>query len=703
MATTSEPSQPPIVMNTDATTPVQTDFQRLGTDRYQAELRVSEPDTPFEFLKRRILGTPIPEQLSEGQRLNKVRALAILSSDGLSSVAYATEASLAVLVVAGASAFTANIGIGIVTAILMLIVGTSYRQTIKAYPNGGGSYTVAKQNLGTIPGLVAAASLLVDYLLTVSVSVAAGINAIASVFPEISHITVELDIVAIILITGVNLRGLKESGTVFAAPTYVFLLSFGLMIVFGLFNAVAGGLGNRVTPPPQVFHSISEPLTLLLLLTAFASGCSAMTGVEAISNGVPIFEGKEATDQAKNARTTLTIMITLLATFFLGTTYLAWRSGAVPYTSGTPTVTSQIAHFAFTGAFGWMVYVVQTATLFILIFAANTSFAGFPRLASLLAQDTYLPAMFGYRGERIAFNVGIVTLGVLSSILLIIFRGSVNNLINLYALGVFTAFTLSQAGMVIHWRNNREPGWRLSLIPNAIGSVATGVVTIVIAITKFDRGAWVVLIIIPVLVFTFLAIQHYYGLRRVILATPQQVHKADVVVIPIISHQSLHKTGTTDLSSQANRHEVTWSYVLLSELEIAASIAPELIIMRVVMTPEEGDEFRAMWEAYFKSLPKPQSHHIVTILSPYRTIVLPLSNFIIWYKQQYYMDKKVAVILPREENPQWWEWPLQRRISSRIKQRLEDKQHVKDTNLIVEDLPYTLTSKPADTAMNATT
>jgi amino acid transporter len=352
-------------------------------------------------VKRLILGQPIPETLASRERLNRTRALATLSSDALSSVAYGTEASLAVLVAAGAAALTANLGIGLVTAVLMLIVGYSYRQTIHAYPSGGGSYIVARENLGIVPGLIAAAALLIDYLLTVSVSVASGIDAISSAFPVLSPAKLVIELGAIALIMLINLRGIRESGTIFAFPTYFFLVCFGLTIVAGLIQALLhGGLAHAATP--QATLVATEPLSALLVLTAFASGCSAMTGVEAISNGVPAFAGQTPARQARHAAQTLVIMVALLVTLFLGTTYLAWRVGAVAYPSGDPTVTSQIARFAFPRALGWFFYVVQAATLLILVFAANTSFADFPRLASILAR--YVPPSLlrlSWRADRL--------------------------------------------------------------------------------------------------------------------------------------------------------------------------------------------------------------------------------------------------------------------------------------------------------------
>jgi amino acid transporter len=672
------------------TTGLGASFRGVGSDVFEATLYVSLPSTALERVKRFILGQPIPETLASHERLNKTRALATLSSDALSSVAYGTEASLAVLVAAGAGALTANLGIGLVTAVLMLIVGYSYRQTIYAYPSGGGSYIVARENLGIVPGLVAAAALLIDYLLTVSVSVASGIDAISSAFPVLSPAKVGIELGAIAFIMLINLRGIRESGTIFAFPTYFFLVCFGLTILAGLIQALTHG-GFTAAAASQAVLTATEPVSTLLVLTAFASGCSAMTGVEAISNGVPAFAGRTPARQARNASQTLVVMVALLVTLFLGTTYLAWRVGAVAYVSGDPTVTSQIARFAFPGALGWFFYVVQAATLLILVFAANTSFADFPRLASILARDTYLPALFAYRGERIAFNVGIGTLGILSAVVLLIFRGNVVALINLYALGVFAAFTLSQSGMVVHWlRRQNEPGWRGRLVANGIGALATAVVTAVIAIAKFDRGAWVVVLLIPALVLGFLAISAYYHQPRLV-EIPHTPHvTADVVFIPVLSHQEVH---AIDRAWRVRRKahpasERTWPRVLGQELDYAARIAPDIRIVQVVKNREEADAFCTAWDAYLKAdQPALQGRvHTEALISPYRTVVMPLSAFLEWRQREEFAGKQVAVLLPRELRPSWWEWPLQRRIAMSLRTMLEHDS----PPLLLVDLPYTL-------------
>jgi amino acid transporter len=692
------------------------DFLRVAPETYEANLNVSEPHSIVEGLRRLIFGLPIPERLARQERLNRFRALAVLSSDALSSVAYATEASLTILVAAGATALSRNLVIGLVTALLMLMVGASYRQTIHAYPSGGGSYIVARSNLGLIPGLIAGSALLVDYLLTVSVSVSSGVDAIASAVPSLIPIRLELDLAAILLIMLINLRGLREAGSIFALPTYLFLVSYGLMIVLGLVRAVTdGGLTAPIPPATSAFPVAPQSLTLLLVLTAFASGASAMTGVEAISNGVPIFAGETPKARARHAGQTLTIMIILLATFFLGTTYLAWRFGVAPTASGTPTVTAQIAHFASTGIFGWLFYVVQAATLLILVFAANTSFNGFPRLTAILSRDGYLPAFFAYRGERLAFSTGIITLGVLGALIVWVFNGNVVALINLYAVGVFTAFTLSQSGMVVHWARLRrsERGWLARLVVNALGAAATGLVTLVIAATKFDRGAWIIVLLIPLLVLAFLGIHRYYARPKVLRlpATPSQT--AAIAILPILSHQDLPgeqqlrqlaeqrqgadpaddamdtPTPATDkrhAAAEMARHRA-WLEVVRREVAFAASVAPHVELIRVVHDAAEADAFRAAWQHILGPQPDAQGRTVTAeaLISPYRTTVRPLASFIRWRASTTYAGQSVVVLLPREVHAAWWQWPLRLGVANRLRARLRRRSPV-----AVQDVPYTL-------------
>lgn len=631
--------------------------------------KVGDPQRRFLQKTRRVIsGGVIRGGLGQEEKINRFRALAILSSDALSSVAYGTEASLAVLIAAGAAALTVNLWLGLVIAALMIIVANSYRQTVYAYPSGGGSYTVARANLGKLPGLVAAASLLVDYLLTVAVSVAAGVDALISAFPELTGGRVALDLAFIVLIVLVNLRGVREAGNIFAVPTYFFLASFGLMVIVAIGRAfIEGGPFAAITPPAP---PSTGSLSVLLVLTAFASGCSAMTGIEAISNSVPIFQGQTKAEQSKNAARTLMTMITILVVLFLSTTYLAWRVGAVPFASGQPTVTAQITQFAFQGtAFSWFFYVVQVATLLILIFAANTSFAGFPRLAAILAKDGFLPKIFTYRGERLAFNTGVYALGILSTVVIVAFAGRVTELINLYALGVFLSFTLSQVGMVRHWRDLRdtEPKWRSRLIANGVGAFATGLVSIVIAVAKFDRGAWVVVIIIPLLVMSFTRLEHYYHRPHIFKPDPPNVAQADVAFLPVLSLADADQ-----------------------EVKIASKLAKHLIVIYLLRDASEVEDFEHEWQNSPASRVPTEdgTPQLKIIVSPERTVVLPLTHFLVWHRRNTYKDQKMMVIFPDRIKSAWWEWPLHRKVFPRLHDAL--KIEPGSNGIIYVKLPFEL-------------
>src|SRR5216117_1243632 len=450
------------------------------------------------WLKRWLLGHPLATKQAVHERLSNPVALAVFSSDPLSSVAYATEEILLVLVLAGTAALHYSLGISLVIVGLVAILTVSYRQTIYAYPSGGGAYVVAKCTLGEHPGLVAAAALLIDYVLTVAVSVAAGIAAITSAVPELHEHRVGLGLLAIAGLTWGNLRGVRESGKIFAVPTYLFVGSLGLVIVTGLGRMLFGA--GEAPPPPPV--PAVEGLTLFLLLRAFSSGCTALTGIEAISNGVPAFRPPVS----KNAATTMIWMAAILGSLFLGLTILAYVYGLVPREEET--LISQIARISLGG--GVLYYFMQVATMLILILAANTSFNGFPRLASLLAQDSFLPHQMRVQGDRLAFSNGILILGACAALLLIIFRGDTHAFIPLYAIGVFLSFTLSQASMVRRWLRLKEEGWWWRWWLNALGALVTGLVMITIAATKFTHGAWIVVLLIPALVAVFVMVHRHY-------------------------------------------------------------------------------------------------------------------------------------------------------------------------------------------------
>ncbi|MFI5292745.1 MAG: APC family permease, partial [Candidatus Limnocylindrales bacterium] len=466
-------------------------------------------------LRRVLFGRPLATDEEHEERLGKVKALAVFSSDNLSSVAYATESIMLTLIVAGSAHLWLTIPISIVIVAVFGIIVVSYRQTIRAYPHGGGSYIVARENLGTTASLVAGGALLVDYVLTVSVSVAAGVAAITSAFPgPLADHRVEIAAVFIVGIMLINLRGIRESGTIFALPTYVFLATTLGLITFGLGRTLLGH-------PPTVTGVVApdvpvvESLGLLLLMRAFADGCSAITGVEAISNGVPAFRRPEW----RNARLTLTVMGALVAVMFLGISALALVAGASP--SPQETVLSQLGRAVFGP--GPVYYVFQLATMGILVLAANTAFADFPRLASFLARDGFMPSRFAYRGERLAFGAGIVALAVVAIAVLAAFGGRVEALIPLYAIGVFTSITVSQTGMVRHWWRERGAGWRPGIVINGAGAVACAIVAVIFAVAKFALGAWLIIVIIPALIVAMRFVHRQYERRRLDVGVEPEV------------------------------------------------------------------------------------------------------------------------------------------------------------------------------------
>src|SRR6202171_153098 len=456
------------------TRPKFTGFARRGAGRLEASLTLEEPRGPWGRVWRVLVGAPIHSELEINERLTKKKALAVFSSDALSSVAYAPQATLVVLLAAGTGALFWSLPISIAVVLLLAAVVFSYRQTIYAYPSGGGSYIVAHENLGEIPGLVAAAALSVGYILTVSVSIASAVDQPVSAVPSLAALKVGLGIGAVGLVTLANLRGIRESGSIFAAPTYVFLAAMFAMVGGGLYFYFTGQLA---VPLPGQFPPVTESFGPFLLLRAFAVGSVVMTGTEAISNGIPAFKPPES----RNAAHTIVTMATILATMFLGLSFLIVAGQIIPRSEET--VISLLAHAVF--GEGPLYYLLQFSAVLILVLAANTAYADFPRLASLLARDDYAPKQLAFRGERLAFSNGIIVLGVMSALLIILFGGSTEALLPLYAVAVFTAFTLSQAGMVQHWRRLRGRRWLPKAVVNGIGAAATGLVTIIAATTNF--------------------------------------------------------------------------------------------------------------------------------------------------------------------------------------------------------------------------
>src|SRR3989442_5440013 len=455
--------------------------------------------------KRWLLGTPLETERFREERLRVPIALAVFSSDALSSVAYATEEILLVLSIAGASALHYSLPISGVIALLLWVVIISYRQTIYAYPEGGGSYIGARENLGTLWGLIAAAALLLDYILTVAVSTAAGLAAMTSAFPGLLHYGVGVGLLFLFLLAVGNLRGVRQSGRIFAVPTYMFIFSMTSLIVAGIVRAWLGY--PAVEPPVATFPDIQHPLNLWLLMKAFSAGCAALTGIEAVSNGVQVFRRPES----RNAAVTLMIMAGILAFFFLGTSYLAHVYVVVPGVGQT--VVSQLGRAIFGP--GPLYYLMQIATAAILLVAANTAFADFPRLSSILARDRFLPRQLANLGDRLVYSNGILILAGAAGLLLVLFRGNTHGLIPLYAVGVFLAFTLSQAGMVARHLRLKGKGYRLHAAISAVGATATGAALLVIATTKFLQGAWIVILLIPLFVIFFLRThRHYFYVRQ---------------------------------------------------------------------------------------------------------------------------------------------------------------------------------------------
>ena len=591
--------------------------------------------TLWRSAKRVLVGRPLETLHLESERLSKATGLAVLSSDALSSVAYAAEAMLLVLMTAGA----AGVGRGLLVAgfilLLLTIVVVSYRQTVFAYPQGGGAYFVAKENLGTGFGLVAAAALLVDYTLTVTVSVAAGVAAITSAFPAATPHAVALGIGAIALVAIGNLRGLRESGMIFSVPTYFFIGMFTLMLVvdvvhpFGTFTAAA------------LPASTGTVVTLWLLLKAFASGCSALTGVEAISNGIQAFRPPES----KNAATVMIWMGVILGVFFAGSTIIAHRFGVVPV--GDQTVISQLAHGAFGN--GPLYYAVQFSTALILVLAANTAFADFPRLSSILATDGYLPRQLASRGDRLVFSNGILMLALVAGVLLEVFGGNTNALIHLYAVGVFVSFTLSQAGMV---RRSLKAGERRvgRLVASSLGTLATAVVVVIELVTKFTEGAWISALLIVALVFVFLAInRHYQFYARQLSSDAWQPEWPDkhLVVVPV--------AGVSKSTASA------LAYALL--------LSPHIRAVAVATDPKQVQRMQDEWDLWDSGVP------LEVVVSPYRAIVRPLLQFIDQVEQTEKPDW-LTVVLPEVVPARWWHAFLHNQTVYAIKTALLFRKNV---------------------------
>ncbi|MDG0817207.1 APC family permease [Bdellovibrio svalbardensis] len=571
-------------------------------------------------IKRTLVGNPLTLEHQSHELIPKWKALAVLSSDALSSVAYATEEILIPLSLFAAGAVAWSLPIAFAVAALLVIITLSYRQTIDAYPNGGGAYTVAKENLGKKAGLVAGASLLIDYTLTVAVSVAAGVENFTSAFPGLAEHKVLIGAAVILFVMLMNLRGVKESASIFALPTYFFVLSIIALVVVGGFKLM---MGYEIAKAPLV-HEIYPEIPIFLLLRAFSSGCSALTGIEAISNGIPIFKQPAQ----KNAKITMVWMSGLLGFMFLGITFLAHVMGIVPHEGQT--AVSLLASQVF--GMNFMYYFVQISTALILFLAANTSYADFPRLASLLARDGYLPRQLGSIGDRLVFSNGIMGLSFAAIFLLILFGGVTHHLIPLYAVGVFLSFTLSQSGMIRHHLRLREKGWIRALIFNSIGALTTFVILLVIAITKFTSGAWIIVLLIPGLVWFFLQIKNHYLYVARRLGRLSGDHSLEVL-------PSFH----TALVPVSNLHPG-----VLQALHYARSISQDVRACYVELGAEQTERLKEQWQKVVPEIP------LVILPSPFRSVIEPVLDYIDQVKDEGSQKKLVTVIIPEFVTRKWY-------------------------------------------------
>ncbi len=640
------------------------------------EAGADRPHGVIGNLFRFLIGTPLRSSAETQERLGKGKALALLGTDAIASIAYATEQIVRALAVAGVAAIAgASAWIAVVITALIFIVSFSYRQTIFAYPKGGGSYTVSRENLGTNLGLVAGAALTIDYILNAAVSISAGVAAIVSAFPSLAQHKVLMAIAFLLIITVVNLRGLRESGALFAAPTYAFILSIFGIIIVGAFQVFTGS--NFYTEPPSGYSisQLAPTLTLFIVLQAFSAGCTAMTGVEAISNGVPIFKKPEV----RNAATTMNWMAGLLAFMFMGVTFLAQQYQVRGVNNNQQTVIDQIARHAYgTGPF-YSFFVISTTAL--LVLAAQTSFSGFPRVAYILARDGFLPKQFSFRGDRLAFNSGILALAIVTAILLFVFGAETDALIPLFAIGAFLSFTLSQSGMVVKWLRERQGNWRRGAFINGLGAVSTGLALVVIAITKFNSdeasvllsignfkvhaGAWIVILLLPLLVAMFRSIKsHYLHVARELRTN--HIDMSD----PALQAERLKHFAIVPISAVNQISARTLAY--------ARSFADRVTAVHVTDELEEADELKAAWNKYYAA----SSIHLVILESPYRTLVRPLISYLEDVHCKY-PDHVLTVLLPDFVARHWWENILHTQVALRLKAAL-----LFHPDIIVTSVPY---------------
>jgi len=638
-------------------------FRYTGRGQLKAKPAASLPTTPAGRLAARLksiaLGRPLANEEEAGERLSKKKALAIFSSDAISSSAYATEEIVRVLVLGGVAALALSLPVSIAIALLLGVVAFSYRQVCIAYPTGGGSYSVSKANFGKIASLVAASALLIDYTLTVAVSTSSAVEQIVSAVPSVAPIAVLIGVGAIALLTIGNLRGLREAGNIFAVPTYLFLGAALLTIVLGVIQVLGGDQAAYTAEQLARQQSSVESLSMILVLRAFASGAVALTGTEAIATGVPAFQPPES----RNAATTLLVMGVLLATLFIGITFLAVNFAVLPIEqSARETVIAQVAaHVYGDGSIPFFLF--QAFTALLLFLAANTSFAAFPRLAAVLAQDGFFPRQFSFRGDRLAFSMGIVVLGVFAAALVIAVGGHTHTLIPLYAVGVFTDFTISQAGMIRHWLRERPPGWRYRLAINAIGCVATAVVAIVVTTVKFVDGAWLVILLIPTFVGLMMFVHRQYAEQA------RELHVRDDIVIP-----GPHRSQRVVIPVPGINRAV------VQAVNFARAIGPDIRGVYVTDDIEGGEELRHRWERQFPEVT------LVLVESPFRAFIGPFVAYLDVLDREWPAEQEAPitiVVLPEYVARHWWDRLLYNQTAKRLKATLVGREHT-----VIADVPY---------------
>ncbi|MBN1536922.1 MAG: APC family permease [Anaerolineales bacterium] len=609
----------------------------------------------LDQIKRVLIGPPLATSQQAEKRLNKIQALAAFSPDALSSIAYANQEIYLGLMVAGAAGLSNAWPIGITITIVLITVAFSYFQTIHGYPGGGGSYVVARENLGTVPGLVAAAALMVDYMLNAAVSLTAGVAALASAFPVLWQYRVEASLILLLVITIINLRGLQETGTVMSIPVYLFLGTYFPLLIYGAFRLWQGGVGNLETAIPVA----SQPLTMFLVLRTFASGCTALTGIEAISNGVPVFKPPEA----RNAGRTLIVMAVLMSLLFLGSNGLIQALGVVAVSGET--ILSALAR-KLLGS-GTLYLLIQTSTLLILTVAANTSFAGFPRITALLAKDGFLPRQLTGLGDRLVFVNGIILLAFATGVLIVAFGGDSHALIPLFAVSAFMAFTISQFGMVVHWWRERGSNWILKITANILGGIVTVTVLLVIGVSQFLHGAWISILVIPALVYGFFQIRAHYrdvSKQLSLRGLPPELKPFPPMrcVIPI---SGVHR-GMVDA------------------IRFAQSISKDVTVVYVNLEPGKEVSISKDWKNWWPDIP------LVILASPYRSIVTPLLEYLDETDRQWNDGRQAVVILPEFVPAKWWHTLLHNQTSFVLKTELLYHRRQFGYQRVIIDVPFHL-------------